>query len=786
MVRVIVKGGVWKNTEDEILKAAVSKYGKNQWARISSLLVRKSPKQCKARWYEWLDPSIKKIEWSKEEDEKLLHLAKLMPTQWRTIAPIVGRTATQCLERYQQLLDEADSLHDSLGLEGPGVETAPSADDVRRLRPGEIDPNPETKPARPDAVDMDEEEKEMLSEARARLANTEGKKAKRKARERALEEARRLATLQKRREMKVAGVYARPNKKEKFHINYSAEIPFEKQPAAGFYDVSEENARTFDAPLGRTIGSMESGGRDVEQEKKQREAKQPKQPKQDDALRRLQEEEEVVSKRRKLQLPEANVSQRELEQIVKLGQVGNTARQLVQNEENAATDGLLGEYATMEPPETPVSASTSSHDALLREAQNLKLRTQTQTPLLGDNNAVLNDTEKSQAASLATPRTRPIDSQRTVSTVEATPGSTPFRDSFGLNAEQDTPQRQRASERALKQNLIAALHALPKPQNDFELVVDQADAEDSSQDQSQSIQEDAAERDARLQREAQEERQREFARRSQAVQRELPRPLNVNPTELRKELVSSQYVDSVQSMVDEELCTILAHDARLYPQPGSKQAGGASSQLRDVSDESLDEAKVLIHTELAELLGFPGARPEVLHSLLATNTDQLEDGLKLVQSQCIWNSDLNTYVLREELGLSDVYRNYMNHFESLKSQINEQANNAAKAEKSLGKFFGGYQVRSKMLAGKITQAAEAYTESLRNCVAFERLALGEEGAARDRLDQLQDAVSHLQRSEAAAQAEFRDRDAERSDALESVEALQTELDMRLAEQALMT
>lgn len=42
----------------------------------------------------------------------------------------------------------------------------------RRLRPGEIDPNPESKPARPDAIDMDEEEKEMLSEARARMANT--------------------------------------------------------------------------------------------------------------------------------------------------------------------------------------------------------------------------------------------------------------------------------------------------------------------------------------------------------------------------------------------------------------------------------------------------------------------------------------------------------------------------------------------------------------------------------------------------------------------------------------
>jgi hypothetical protein len=48
MVRIIIKGGVWKvsivsltwisgsnsaqNTEDEVLKAAIAKYGKNQWS----------------------------------------------------------------------------------------------------------------------------------------------------------------------------------------------------------------------------------------------------------------------------------------------------------------------------------------------------------------------------------------------------------------------------------------------------------------------------------------------------------------------------------------------------------------------------------------------------------------------------------------------------------------------------------------------------------------------------------------------------------------------------------
>jgi pre-mRNA-splicing factor CDC5/CEF1 len=64
MVKVSLKGGVWKNSEDEILKAAVQKYGKQMWSRVASLLNRKTAKQAKARWHEWLDPSNKKTEWS--------------------------------------------------------------------------------------------------------------------------------------------------------------------------------------------------------------------------------------------------------------------------------------------------------------------------------------------------------------------------------------------------------------------------------------------------------------------------------------------------------------------------------------------------------------------------------------------------------------------------------------------------------------------------------------------------------------------------------------------------
>jgi pre-mRNA-splicing factor CDC5/CEF1 len=38
-----------------------------------------------------------------------------------------------------------------------------AADDPRKLKPGEIDPNPETKPARPDPKDMDEDGKDSDS-----------------------------------------------------------------------------------------------------------------------------------------------------------------------------------------------------------------------------------------------------------------------------------------------------------------------------------------------------------------------------------------------------------------------------------------------------------------------------------------------------------------------------------------------------------------------------------------------------------------------------------------------
>lgn len=297
-MRSTATGGYWKNTEDEILKAALMKYGQNEWVRISSILVRKSAKQCKARWNEWLDPSIKKTEWTKEEEEELLHLAKLMPAQWRTIASIVGRTWSQCLQHYEKLLDALCSKGENY-------------DDSRKLRPGEMDPNPDTKPARPDAVDMDRDEIEMLLEARARLANTRGKKAKRKAREKQIEEARLVVSLQKSRELKAAGIDNRDRNRKGNGIDYNVEIPFEKRPPPGFYDVTDECSLIVEqSKFPTTMEAVEGGERRADKEVRLRKrdiARNKIEQRQDAPLAILEENKvndtETVRKRPKMNLP---------------------------------------------------------------------------------------------------------------------------------------------------------------------------------------------------------------------------------------------------------------------------------------------------------------------------------------------------------------------------------------------------------------------------------------------------------------------------------------------------
>ncbi|XP_050382099.1 cell division cycle 5-like protein [Argentina anserina] len=787
-MRIMIKGGVWKNTEDEILKAAVMKYGKNQWARISSLLVRKSAKQCKARWYEWLDPSIKKTEWTREEDEKLLHLAKLMPTQWRTIAPIVGRTPSQCLERYEKLLDAACVKDENYE---PG-------DDPRKLRPGEIDPNPESKPARPDPVDMDEDEKEMLSEARARLANTRGKKAKRKAREKQLEEARRLASLQKRRELKAAGIDARQRKRKRKGIDYNAEIPFEKKPPPGFYDVAEEDRPVDQPQFPTTIEELEGKRRvDVEaQLRKQDIAKNKIAQRQDAPSAILQanklNDPETVRKRSKLMLPAPQISDHELEEIAKMGYANDLAVSEL-TEGSGATRALLANYAQtprlgMTPLRTPQRTPSGKGDAIMMEASNLAMLRESQTPLLGGENPQLHPSDFSGV----TPRRKEIQTPNLMLT-PSTPGGagltpriglTPSRDSFAMTPKGVTPMRdelrinedvdmhdsakmEHRRQAELRKNLQLGLSKLPQPKNEYQIVMQPVPEDDEEPEE--KIEEDMSDRIARERAEEEARQQALLRKRSKVLQRELPRPPVPSVESLRKSLLRADEdkskvvpptaVEQANEMIMKELLSLLEHDNAKYPleekvdkrkKKCTKRSANSTSAVPEIDDfeeDELKEADSMINEEVQYLRLAMGHEDKSL--------DEFVEAHKKTMNEFMFFPKRNAYGESTIAGHEEKLEALQNEFENVKKKLDDDLGKAASLEKKVKVRTHGYEMRAKDTHWpKIDETFKQLDTAEKELECFRALQKQEQLAASHRINNLWEEVQKQKELERTLQKRY--------------------------------
>lgn len=591
------------------------KYGLNQWSRISSLLVRKSAKQCKARWYEWLDPSIKKTEWTKEEEEKLLHLAKIFPSQWRTISPIIGRTPAQCAEHYERLLDLAQG------------KTEMDENDPRKLKPGEIDPAPEIKPAKPDPIDMDEDEKEMIAEARVRLANTKGKKAKRKVRQKMIEEARRLALLQKQRELKAAGVDYIIKTKIK-GIDYNKEIPFERLAPDFIYQTGADETPKPNLQLGNiSLQTLEGTRRDEEEAlKRKNDAKKMKKFKDQNlpaAYDKIQAINEPAKKpKTKLLLPAPQITDKDLESIAKLNSI-----QGVQDTTNPATRALMGNYTQRGPTPTPMR-TPRYEDSVMREAQNALAMMTSQTPLLGGESAPLAGhqdhltgmTPKHKVPATpnillqnlkANPANLGINHPRHASTVSRY-GETPLRDEIVKDEDLDqaweggtqsnvegglsVAKLEKLKKLQRLEALKGGLSALPKPRDDYQFDIPDVILEETPKEKSNVI--DAEDLDAQARQQKAKEKRDLFLQRNKAIQRNLPRPFVVN-LGIKDEVMNvSESRKQAEDILYDELNKLLIHDAMNFPMKGSK-APQMAVEIDYIPVNDIARAEYLLQAEIA-------------------------------------------------------------------------------------------------------------------------------------------------------------------------------------------
>ncbi|KAJ3684296.1 hypothetical protein LUZ61_013460 [Rhynchospora tenuis] len=85
--------GRWTPVEDEKLKRLVADYGAQNWNLHAQKLEGRSGKSCRLRWYNELDPRIKKEAFTEIEEERLVAAHQLYGNKWSLIAKrFPGRT----------------------------------------------------------------------------------------------------------------------------------------------------------------------------------------------------------------------------------------------------------------------------------------------------------------------------------------------------------------------------------------------------------------------------------------------------------------------------------------------------------------------------------------------------------------------------------------------------------------------------------------------------------------------------------------------------------------------
>lgn len=103
-----VGGGRWSKEEDASLRKAVKAIGPKNWKKISQEFLGglRSDVQCLHRWQKVLRPGLVKGPWTTEEDQTIIKCINAGITKWSEIAEkIPGRIGKQCRERWFNHLD---------------------------------------------------------------------------------------------------------------------------------------------------------------------------------------------------------------------------------------------------------------------------------------------------------------------------------------------------------------------------------------------------------------------------------------------------------------------------------------------------------------------------------------------------------------------------------------------------------------------------------------------------------------------------------------------------------
>jgi hypothetical protein len=100
-VTISIQKQPFTSDEDNALARLVQQHGSKNWCKIAEYLPNRTPKQCRERWHNHLDPTIIRGPWSEKEDLIIAQKRAVLGNKWAEIATFLpGRNDTLVKNRW--------------------------------------------------------------------------------------------------------------------------------------------------------------------------------------------------------------------------------------------------------------------------------------------------------------------------------------------------------------------------------------------------------------------------------------------------------------------------------------------------------------------------------------------------------------------------------------------------------------------------------------------------------------------------------------------------------------